>query len=97
MYSPYASSTQKNKSRLYLVLFLLFIGIILYWKYSPSNKQKTTFQSAGQNIDGAIQQGKDKLDNLKDKVDNAVDSVKDKVKKTADTVEQAAADVKKQV
>jgi hypothetical protein len=101
MYSPYATSTQKNKYRLYLVLFLLFLGIIVYWKYSSPQKSKQRFQSAGEHIDGAIQQGKDTVnhlvDNVKDKVDNVVDAAKDKAKKAADTVEQAAADAKKKL
>jgi len=101
MHSPYSSNTQKNKNRLYVFLLLVFLGLIVYWRYSSSHKETKTAQSVGERIDGAIQQGKDKLnnaaDNVKDKVDNAVDAAKDKAKKVAETVEQAAADAKKKL
>ena len=96
MYSPYSTSTQRNKSRLYLLIFLLFIGIILYWRYSSSNKQ--TFQSAGEHIHSAIEHGKDRVGHVihhgKDKVDVALDAVKDKANKAADNLQQAANDIK---
>ncbi len=80
---------------------MAFILFIFYWKYSkPSIKspRKRNFQSAGENIDSAIGQAKDKLnhgiDHVKDKLDNIAGAAKNKVKKAADTVEQAAGDVK---
>jgi len=101
MYSPYSNNTKRNKSRLYLFLFLAFLLLIFYWKYSkPSIKspRKRNFQSVGENIDSSIGQAKDKLnhgiDHVKDKLDAAAGIAKDKVKKVADTVEQAAGDVK---
>jgi F0F1-type ATP synthase membrane subunit b/b' len=97
MYTPYSSATQKNKNRLYVILFLIFVGLILYWRYSSPQKQKGTFQSAGENIDGAIQNVKDKVGDAKNKVGDAADAAKDTVKKAADAVEQAAADAKKKL
>jgi len=86
MYSPYSSTTQRNKSRLYLVLFLSFIALIVYWKYY-SSPQKQTFKSAGEQIDSVIQKGNDKVDNvvngIKDAANKAVDAAKDTVKKSS--------------
>jgi predicted negative regulator of RcsB-dependent stress response len=95
MYSPYSSSTQRNKSRLYLFLFLTFLALIIYWRYSSS--QKRTFQSAGENIDSIVEQGKDKINDINEKAADLVDATKDKAKKIVDNIEQVAADVKKKL
>jgi len=87
--------------RLYLFLFLAFLALIIYWRYSSPSKEKGTFQSAGEHIDSAIEQAKDTVNDaaekVKDKVDDAVDSAQDKAKQAVDTVEQAAADAKKKL
>ncbi len=97
MYTPYSSSTPRNKSRLYLFLFLAFLALIIYWRYSSTKKPKRTFQSAGEEIDGAIEQGKNKFKQIKEKVDDTIEATKDKAKKAADQLENAAADVKKKL
>ena len=86
MYSPYSSNTQRNKSRLYSILCLIFLVLIIYWRYSTTNKQ--TFQSAEKQIDKTIQQEKQKINEINQKLDHAVDQVKDKVKQTDDDVKK---------
>jgi hypothetical protein len=68
------------------------LALIIYWRYSSSRKGK--FQSAGEQVDSLIQQGKDKINDIDEKVVDGVHAAKDKVKKVADNIEQAAADVK---
>lgn len=81
MYNPYSSSTQRNKSRVYLLIFLVFLLLVVYWRYSSTNNQ--TFQSVGQQIDHA-----------KHQLDNAGDAAKDKAKEAVGVVQQAADQVK---
>ena len=95
MYSPYSNSSQKNKPRLYLLLFLVFLGLIVYWRYSSSRKGK--FESAGEEVDSAVERVKDKVNLAKNKVNDAVEGVKDKARKVADNVEQAAKDAKDKI
>ncbi len=98
MYSPYSNSSQRNKPRLNLLVFLVFLGLIVYWRYSSSSKSgKGKFESAGEEVDSAVERVKDKVNHAKHKVNDAVEGVKDKARKVADNVEHAAKDAKDKI
>jgi F0F1-type ATP synthase membrane subunit b/b' len=86
------------------VAFLVFLALIIYWRYSSSSSKsgrKGSFQSAGEHVDSVVEGAKHKMhdavDDAKDKVNDAVEGAKDKARKLADNVEHAAADAKKKL
>lgn len=78
--------------------------VFFYWRSSSSAKnesKKGTFKSAGQTLDSAIEESKDKVNEgvqaVKGKMVNAMSGAKEKLKKGAEAVENAANDVKKKL
>ena len=71
MYGQYTSGTSKGRARIYLLVFVVFLALVLYWRHKSASNESVPSSPS----EVATEQSKSAVEQAKQQVNN-VDNVK---------------------